>query len=394
MSDSEENDKITEMTGKRTNSRVNSKSSEYTVQASSLTKLQVKRKHFMNVIKRLQKQIDDQTMMTAWSRGEVNQRIKKLDEASSQFEDISVQIVCEDDITGNSDIIENEQIDDLVMSLKAKLCDRLSEIDKADSLQPTQTKPYLIEVQQTDASGNIPNTWGTFDGDYSKWKSFRDRWMTLHENMKVKTIVKFQNLKTACIKAAEGALGEWDLTEENYQDAWDRLQSIYEDDYMQVQEFMRKLSDLPQMSSSSSQSIRDIIDTVHKHIHGVKRYINFDEGYAYVVFAVIERMDSSTYRAWEKHRPTLAKAKDQELDATIGDDQMNPNPIRTGKHIPTWQQLEEFLESEVTIRVKSQSEFMPKSVMAQTMIKATRQANARNETTSSTAQKIKTFQSF
>lgn len=348
----------------------------------------------MNVIKRLQKQIDDQTMMTAWSRGEVNQRIKKLDEASSQFEDISVQIVCEDDITGNSDIIENEQIDDLVMSLKAKLCDRLSEIDKADSLQPTQTKPYLIEVQQTDASGNIPNTWGTFDGDYSKWKSFRDRWMTLHENMKVKTIVKFQNLKTACIKAAEGALGEWDLTEENYQDAWDRLQSIYEDDYMQVQEFMRKLSDLPQMSSSSSQSIRDIIDTVHKHIHGVKRYINIDEGYAYVVFAVIERMDSSTYRAWEKHRPTLAKAKNQELDATIGDDQMNPNPIRTGKHIPTWQQLEEFLESEVTIRVKSQSEFMPKSVMAQTMIKATRQANARNETISSTAQKIKTFQSF
>lgn len=35
----------------------------------------------------------------------------------------------------------------------------------------------------------------------------------------------------SCNGNAVGALGEWDLTEENYQKAWERLQSIYEDDY-------------------------------------------------------------------------------------------------------------------------------------------------------------------
>lgn len=69
---------------------------------------------------------------------------------------------------------------------------------------------------------------------------------------KCKTIVKFQNLQAACVGAVKGALGEWDLTDENYTKAWERLQSIYEDGYMQVKSFIRKLSELPQMSGSSS----------------------------------------------------------------------------------------------------------------------------------------------
>lgn len=116
---------------------------------------------------------------------------------------------------------------------------------------------------------------------------------------------------------------------------------------MQVQEFMRKLSKLPHMRPSSSKSIRDIIDTVHKHIHGLKRYITTDNKHPYVVFAVIERMDTDTYRAWEKYRPNLARAKGPEAD-------INENANKTGKYIPTWYELEEFLEGEVTIRVHAE----------------------------------------
>ncbi|XP_055306802.1 uncharacterized protein LOC129571056 [Sitodiplosis mosellana] len=240
------------------------------------------------------------------------------------------------------------------MSLKAKLNDQIDALNKANTPTRAQSEPrqFQVEVQTTDATGNVPNTWGTFNGEYSKWHSFRDRWLTLHENKKVKTIVKFTNLQTACIGKAAGALGEWDLTEANYEKAWERLNCIYEDDYMQVQSFMQELFKLPQMRASSSQSIRDVIDIVHKHIHGLKRYIKMDSSNPYVVFKVIECMDSETYRAWEKFRPSLAKAnKANEANA---DDGENANQYKTGKYIQTWKEMEEFLEGEVTIRVHAE----------------------------------------
>lgn len=55
------------------------------------------------------------------------------------------------------------------------------------------------------------------------------------------------------------------------------------------------------------------------------------------------------YRAWEKYRPSLAKR-----NALEGEPNDNPNANKTGKCIPTWAQLEEFLEGEVTIRVHSE----------------------------------------
>lgn len=107
---------------------------------------------------------------------------------------------------------------------------------------------------------------------------------------------------------------------------------------------MKKLQDLPQMTGSSSKTIRDTIDIVQKHIHGLKRYVNLDDKHPYVVFEVIRRMDPDTYRAWEKYRPTLAKAHNQ--NALHNEEN---NAIRPGKYIPNWSELEQFLEGEVTI---------------------------------------------
>ena len=112
---------------------------------------------------------------------------------------------------------------------------------------------------------------------------------------KIPATIKFTNLQTACIGKAASTLGEWDLTDDDYAKAWNRLQSIFEDDYMQLQSFMQKFFNLPHMRASSSQSIRNVIDTVQKHIHGIKRFVKADDTHPYVVFAVIDRMDTETY---------------------------------------------------------------------------------------------------
>lgn len=116
---------------------------------------------------------------------------------------------------------------------------------------------------------------------------------------------------------------------------------------MQVQSFMQKLHRLPQICSSSSRTFREVIDTVHKYINGLKKYIKMDESHPHAVFAVIAKMDTDTYRAWEKHRPSLAKANaEQNGDPAIA--------ARPGKYIPKWSELESFLESEVNVRMHAE----------------------------------------
>ena len=243
---------------------------------SVVNQFKARRGYYVNQIKRMQTSIQDDAVFSAWGKGEITERIKKIDDASVKLEEIYMELICMEEIS-QEETVDNNEISDLIVALKGKMVDRLDALNKADPSQATSDRlmnldqPFRIEVQQMDATGNIPNVWGDFDGDYAKWKSFRDRWVaSMHNNEKVPTITKFQNLKKACIGQAEGALGEWDLTEENYQRAWERLESIYEDDYMQVQSFMQKLEDLPAMCGTSSKTIRNTIDIVQKHIHGLK----------------------------------------------------------------------------------------------------------------------------
>lgn len=303
-------------------------------------------------IERLVDQACNQALLQDWTEGDVCERQNELKELSKQLEKVHEDALIELDAENQDDFIENEQLSDKIITAKARLFDRLKAIGATNTIQDDNASldknKIKIEVMQTNASGNIPNIWGKFDGDYSKWKSFHDKWVaSMHTNDKVKTIVKFQNLQAACISDAKGALGEWDLTDENYLKAWERLKSIYEDDYMQVQSFMQKLSALPRMNGSTSKAIRDTIDAVQKHIHGLQRYIDIDLKHPYVVFSVIGKMDTETYRAWEKHRPSLAKA-DAERNG------IDPDNARPGKYIPTWKELEAFLENEVTIRVHAE----------------------------------------
>lgn len=251
------------------------------------------------------------------------------------------------DAEAQNEFEEDETLSNNISTAKAKLLDLLDAFPKAE--QP-KAEPIPIEVIQTDGKGNIPNLWGKFDGDYSKWRTFHDKWVaTMHNEAKVKNIIKLQNLMAACVGSAKGTLGEWEISDDSYEKAWLRLCTIYEDDYMQVESFMQKLLvKLPAISGSSSKTIRDTTDIVQKHIHGIKRYkIDSNENHPYVVFAVIGKMDADTYRAWEKHRPSLAKANAEKN----GEDAHNARP---GKYIPTWKELELFLENEVTIRVHAE----------------------------------------
>lgn len=180
-----------------------------------MTELIKKKKLMVDNIKKIEKQINDDAIFSAWSKGDLNERMKRLDQLGGNLNESNMEMVCKSELS-DADAKENEELDELVMSLKAKVSDRIDEIESDIRNQNAQssTQSHSIRVIQTDAAGNIPNTWGTFSGQYDKWHSFRARWLPVHTNKDMQVVTKFQLLKAACIGDAAGALGEWDITEE------------------------------------------------------------------------------------------------------------------------------------------------------------------------------------
>lgn len=292
---------------------------------------------------------DKENGLEKWSKALTKEKMKLVEQYHVELSTQCMLIECDDDAKINFDDFhqENDEIDDIYVNLKAKMQEHIDVLSISDVSSTKKSETVHVELQTADALANIVNTWGTFNGDYAAWQSFKERFSNaVHDNQKIRTIFKFQYLQAACVGEAKGALGEWELTEQNYALAWNRLMIIYEDDYMQVQAFMRKLHSIPRMVFASSKVIRELLDTVHKCIHGLKRYINTGDKDPFVVFLVIDRMDRDTYRNWEKHRSgAMHRNAAQESDQAQS----------SNKHIPTWNQLEEFLEREASIHVHDEN---------------------------------------
>lgn len=351
MADDEIRDNLGELgkTGQTSAAKVTTRRGS---KATELNRLKSTCVFYIKAIEKIKNDISVEATFHSWSMYDVLERIKRIEQIEAHLTNISITLGCE--FSSEDELVDDETYA-LIMSLKAKLSARVALFKRQnDALAPlVQVQPLQLEMPRTDATGNVPNTWGTFDGDYTQWKSFRDRWMLLHDNKDVKPIVKLQNLKTACTGAAESALGEWDLIEENYAKAWERLQAIFEDDYMHILQLMRKLNSLPFIKDASSQTIRSIIDTVNKHIYGLNRYMKLDDKHPYIVATVIELMGAEVYRSWESHRTSLAKTKAKALEKEANE-APTVNASKSGKFFPTWAELEEFLECEFSIRVHAE----------------------------------------
>lgn len=99
--------------------------------------------------------------------------------------------------------------------------------------EQAQSQPTLQPiVVQWPGMSKIENTWGDFNGELTKWKGFHDRFkIAVHENSAIAKVFKFQHLRSSLKGWAANALGDWEQTEDNYDEAWERLNQLYNRPY-------------------------------------------------------------------------------------------------------------------------------------------------------------------
>ncbi|XP_073820359.1 uncharacterized protein [Musca autumnalis] len=105
----------------------------------------------------------------------------------------------------------------------------------------------------------LPN----FDGKYSEYQRFITAFNNIvHENPSISVIEKFNYLLNCLSGSALAVVQPYQVCEDNYEKALERLQERYDNKVLIFLEHIESLFNVPQMQKSDSVSLRHLIDTV------------------------------------------------------------------------------------------------------------------------------------
>lgn len=114
---------------------------------------------------------------------------------------------------------------------------------------------------------------------------------------------KFQYLKNSLKGQAEKALGEWQLSDVNYEKAWKRLKELYEREYQTSNQLLSRLVDLPRLEQPNGFQIEKYCNITHEVLRQLEGLNHPVEHYNQIfVHLLHNRLDVETVKAWELKR--------------------------------------------------------------------------------------------
>lgn len=191
----------------------------------------------------------------------------------------------------------------------AALKRKIRELEPAVQQQQNQQQqqPLAVQVNMPFQQHDIRNTWGEFDGNLTKWQGFRDRFISaIHANELVTPGYKFSHLKKSLTGKALRTLGEWQLTDENYQEAWKRLNEVYDKKYATCRELLRQFFKLPEIHGTpKANDLQRMSDVTYQTLRQLAAQgVPTQHWDMIVVHMLHERLDADTACKWEENRKT------------------------------------------------------------------------------------------
>ncbi|XP_055922824.1 uncharacterized protein LOC129953606, partial [Eupeodes corollae] len=143
-------------------------------------------------------------------------------------------------------------------------------------------------------TANIP----IFDGKYEDWPEFKDLFLSsVDRNTNLSGAQKFQYLKSFLRGGASGLLKHMRCSEENYVEAWDRLEARYEKKNLIVQAFVESFLSLPSSNSENIQVLRKITDGADEVIRGLNA-LKSNNRDPWLIYLLLQKVDPDTRQAW------------------------------------------------------------------------------------------------
>ncbi|XP_055922685.1 uncharacterized protein LOC129953493 [Eupeodes corollae] len=247
------------------------------------------------------------------SQGELEVRLEALKNAWRQMQESEGILAQKNDLLVSLEI-ERKSVESEVEFFQAStnLRSRIGKLIAAKA-GAGDAPPIAVQVNMPFAQHDVKNTWGEFDGSYTKWQGFRDRFVAaVHDNDKIAPAYKFSYLK-ASLTGRANALGEWQLSDQNYYEAWKRMEEVYNKKYATCRELLRHFFRLPMLEGTpKAAELQRMSNTCHETMRQLAAQgVPTDNWDMIIVQVLHEKLDQETACKWEESRTTeLPTAKE------------------------------------------------------------------------------------
>uniref|UniRef100_A0A1B0FV44 Peptidase A2 domain-containing protein n=1 Tax=Lutzomyia longipalpis TaxID=7200 RepID=A0A1B0FV44_LUTLO len=204
---------------------------------------------------------------------------------------------------------------------------------------PSQNPPTVTKLPQI----QLP----TFDGKYSDWLSFRDRFQSsVIDHPSLSAVQKLDYLKSALTSDAASTIKHLSTTATNFSIAWDLLVQRFERKGEIVADHIRSLYSIPRVTSSDSQAIHKIYNTLSESVMALDA-MEIPGRDPWIVQFVLDKLDTESRVLWGRECgndvPSLSTFKkflmQRCIDAKNSTESSatkntNPNPKNQSYHKP------------------------------------------------------------
>lgn len=145
-----------------------------------------------------------------------------------------------------------------------------------------------------------------FDGNLENWYSFKCMFQTIMNRYPNESpAIKLYHLKESLVGSAAGKIDQDVINNNDYESAWKMLEETYEDERLIIDTHIDALLTLPKMTSENGTELRNLLDTLTKHVDALKNRSLHVAGLSEMILlnVVAKRLDKETRKLWESQIP-------------------------------------------------------------------------------------------
>lgn len=141
-----------------------------------------------------------------------------------------------------------------------------------------------------------------FNGDESRWISFRDNFVSMiHINEDIPVVNKLQYLLQSLEDPARKQFETVEIQADKYAPTWEELLKKYDNKRSLRKTLFRRLYELPSMEGESAQDLNTLVDDFQRHVKALEKLGEpINQWDTPLVFILSDKLDYATLRAWEQ----------------------------------------------------------------------------------------------
>ena len=228
---------------------------------------------------------------------QVQARLEKLEDHYKQFEEVQGKLE-ELDPKNVAIISERETFETSYYNALAAAKRVLQKLQTAD----IKDKP--VQTFENTQRAKLPKIeLKTFSGDLEDWLSFKNLFTSLIHNVtSLPKVEKLHYLRSVLKNEAAQLIQQLELTDQNYDIAWDLLHKRYHNRKLITQRHIKLLFEQSKLTKEDRVALKELLDTTQKHVRALQALNHPVESWdALLIHVVTSKLDSTTLRAWEIH---------------------------------------------------------------------------------------------